>query len=248
MESCGNQKIVKQIKIYFGFFKVATLCLHDSFLYSWHSLNQLNEECFSNSLEGVPTYAEHFLAAFRSLCGPTHPKPSYWVEVGWLWRPGHLILHSISTFFGQIALTLPGGGFGVTGLLKNSPTMRKPDGVAYCCSMHTITPPPCFAVGTTRAEIIRSPTLRLTMTRQLEPKISILDSSDQITDFHWSNVHCSCFLAQASFLFLLVSFSSGFFAAIWPWRPDSRSLLWTVNLSVTWTLWSIYLGCNFWAW
>ena len=29
----------------------------------------------SNSLEGVPRGAEH-LAAFPSLCGPTHPQPS----------------------------------------------------------------------------------------------------------------------------------------------------------------------------
>ncbi|XP_031650272.1 F-box only protein 6 isoform X4 [Oncorhynchus kisutch] len=39
--------------------------------------NQLHLECFSNSLEGVPTYAEHLLAAFPSLCGPTHSKPSH---------------------------------------------------------------------------------------------------------------------------------------------------------------------------
>uniref|UniRef100_A0A8C7LHN8 HECT-type E3 ubiquitin transferase n=1 Tax=Oncorhynchus kisutch TaxID=8019 RepID=A0A8C7LHN8_ONCKI len=56
---------------------------------------------------------------------------------------------------------------------------------------HTITPPPCFTVGTTHAEIIRSSILRLTKTRRLEPKIAHLDSSDQMTDFH-----CSCFLAQ----------------------------------------------------
>ena len=31
-------------------------------------------------------------------------------------------------------------------------------------------------------------------------------------------------------ILLLVSFSSGFFAAILPWRPDSRSLLWTVDV------------------
>jgi hypothetical protein len=50
-------------------------------------------------------------------------------------------------------------------------------------------------------------------------------------------------------VFLLVSFRSGFFAAIWPWRSDSRSLLWTVDaVSVTWTLWSIYLGWNVWGW
>ena len=62
-----------------------------------------------------------------------------------------------------------------------------------------------------------------------------LDSSDQRTDFYRSNAHCSCFLAHAS-LFLLLSFRSGFFAAIWPWRPDSLSLLWTVDVSVAWTL------------
>jgi hypothetical protein len=57
---------------------------------------------------------------------------------------------------------------------------------------HTFTPPPpCFPVGTTHAEIIRSPTLRLTKTRWLEPNISHLNSSDQKTDFHRSNVHCS---------------------------------------------------------
>ena len=71
MESCS-----KQIEIHFKLFKVATLGFDDSFAHSWHSLNQLHEECFSNSLEGVPTYAEHMLTAFPSLCGPTHPKPS----------------------------------------------------------------------------------------------------------------------------------------------------------------------------
>ena len=70
---------------------------------------------------------------------------------------------------------------------------------------HTITPPPpCFTVGTTLAEIIHSPTTRLTKTLRLEPN---LDSSDQRTNFHRSNVHCLCFLAQASLFLLLVSFS-----------------------------------------
>ena len=68
MESCSNQKSVKQIKIYFIFeiLQIATLCIDDRFAHSWHSLNQLQEECFSNSLGGVSTYAEH---------GPT-PEPS----------------------------------------------------------------------------------------------------------------------------------------------------------------------------
>lgn len=32
---------------------------------------------FSNSLEGVPTYGEHLLTAFPSLCGPAHPSASH---------------------------------------------------------------------------------------------------------------------------------------------------------------------------
>ena len=78
MESCSNQKSVKQIKIYFIFeiLQIATLSLDDSFAHSWHSLNQLHLECFSKSLEGVPTYAEILVAAIPSLCGTTHPKSS----------------------------------------------------------------------------------------------------------------------------------------------------------------------------
>ena len=73
-----QKKVLNKSKymLYFRFFKVATLCLDDNFVHSWHYLNQIHLECFSNSLEGVPTYAERFLAAFLSLCGPTHHKPS----------------------------------------------------------------------------------------------------------------------------------------------------------------------------
>ena len=49
----------------------------------------------------------------------------------------------------------------------------------------------------THVEIIHSHIL-------LEPKISYLDSSEQRTDFHQSNVHCSCFLAKESIFLLLV--------------------------------------------
>ena len=82
MESFSIQKSVKQIKICLRFFKVATFNFDDSFAHSSHSLNQLHLECFSNSLEVVPTYAEHLLAAFPPLCSSTHPKPSQWVGVG----------------------------------------------------------------------------------------------------------------------------------------------------------------------
>ena len=46
MQSCS-----KQIKIDFRFFKVATLCLDDSFAHSWHSLTwnafHMNKHAFS---------------------------------------------------------------------------------------------------------------------------------------------------------------------------------------------------------
>jgi hypothetical protein len=50
MESCRNQKHVK----------LATLAI-DIFAQTLHSLNQLHLECFSNSLEGVPTYVTDHL-------------------------------------------------------------------------------------------------------------------------------------------------------------------------------------------
>ena len=114
--------------IYLRFFKVVTRCLDISFVHFWQSLNQLHLECFSNSLEGVPTYGEHLLAAFLSLCGQTHPKPS---QLGW----GRVIVEA--------------------------------------------------------------------------------RSSD-----------------AASLFLLLVFFSSGFFAEIRPWRTDSCSLLWTVDVEM----------------
>ena len=105
-------------------------------------------------------------------------------------------------------------------------------------------PPPCFTVGITHAEIISSPILHLTKTRWLEPKIANLDSSDQRTDFHRSNVHCSSFLAQvkqvSSYWCPLVV------AAIRPWRPDLHSLLWSVvaYMCLSLEVLSIYWGCN----
>ena len=91
-ESCSNQKKVNQIKIHFRFFKQPHFALMTT-LHSWYSLNQLHLECFSNTLEGVPTYAEHLLAAFASLI--IHPKPS---QLGWGWviveaRSSDLALH-----------------------------------------------------------------------------------------------------------------------------------------------------------
>ena len=80
MESCSKLFFLNKSKyiLHLRFLKVATLFLDDSNAHSCHSLNQLHLECFSNSLEGVPTYAKHLLAACPGLCGPNHLN---WVEV-----------------------------------------------------------------------------------------------------------------------------------------------------------------------
>ena len=237
------------------FFQVATLNLDDSFAHFWHSFNQRHEECFSNSLEGVPTYDEHMLAAFPSLCGPTHPKPSQlgWGRVFVEARSSEAAFHhspwSNSSYTAcrcvlghcpvekQIIVPLSpnqmGWSIAAACWLSVPWILNKSQTVSPAKHPHTITPPPpCFTVGTTHVEIIRSPTLHLTKTKWLEPKISNLDSSDKRTDFHRSNVHYPCFLTQASVFLLLVSFSSGFFAAIQPWKPESRSLLLKVDVEM----------------
>ena len=67
---------------------------------------------------------------------------------------------------------------------------------------------------------------------QLIYSASHKDLSDQRTDFNRFTVHCSCFLTQASLFLLLESLSRGFFAAIRPRRPDSLSLIWTVDVEM----------------
>ena len=44
------------------------------------------------------------------------------------------------------------------------------------------------------------------------------------TDFHWSDVHCSCFLAKVSLFLFLLSFSSVFFKAIQPFSMSPQIL------------------------
>ena len=73
MESCSNQK--SKYILYLRLSKVANLCHYYSFAHSWHSLNQLHLECLSNSLKGVPAYAEQLLAAFPSHSNSSQPIP-----------------------------------------------------------------------------------------------------------------------------------------------------------------------------
>jgi hypothetical protein len=130
---------------------------------------------------------------------------------------GHLMQHSI-TLLDQKALTQPGVMLGHCPVEKQMmvplSVQTRWDGVSLQIDVvtvpwilnksvspakhpHTITSlPPCVTVGTKHAEIIRSPTLSQ---RHLS-----WNQKSQIrtyqTDFHKSNVHCSCFLTQASLL------------------------------------------------
>ena len=64
MESCNNQKSVKQIKIYFyfRFFEVITLCLDDSFAHSWPSLSQVHEVVTWNAFPTVLKEFSHMMS------------------------------------------------------------------------------------------------------------------------------------------------------------------------------------------
>ena len=52
------------------------------------------------------------------------------VEVGGLWRPGHLMQHSITLLLGQIALTQPGGVLGHCPVEKQIIAQTRWDGVS----------------------------------------------------------------------------------------------------------------------
>ena len=68
MEVCSNQKSVKQIKIYLylRFFKVATLCLDDSFEHALHSHNGSHLECIS--INRCALLKVHLWNSFFSKC------------------------------------------------------------------------------------------------------------------------------------------------------------------------------------
>jgi hypothetical protein len=52
MESCSNQKSVKQNKIYFIFEILQSHpCLDDNFAHSWHSLKQIHEVVTWNAFQ-----------------------------------------------------------------------------------------------------------------------------------------------------------------------------------------------------
>ena len=113
---------------------------------AFHTLGILSTSlpwnAFSNSLEGVPTYAEHLLAAFPSICGSTHHKLSQFGCVcGGLWKPGHLMQHSITLLLGKIARTQPGGVLGHCPVEKQMIVPLSPNQMGWriaaeCCGSH----------------------------------------------------------------------------------------------------------------
>ena len=155
-----------------------------------HTLGILSSRFKRNAFPTVLKEFPHMLSAcwllFLHSVVQLIPNHLNWVEAWWLWRPGHLMQYSITLLLGQLVLTQPGRCVGSLSCWEtnDSPTKRKPDGMAYRCRIlwqpcwlsvpwilnksltvplakhpHTITPPPpCFTVGTTHVEIIRLPT------------------------------------------------------------------------------------------
>uniref|UniRef100_A0A673W8P0 Uncharacterized protein n=1 Tax=Salmo trutta TaxID=8032 RepID=A0A673W8P0_SALTR len=135
--SMGAEGACYTNKIYFSLFKVAILCLDDNFAHCWHSLNQLHLECFPTVLKEFPHMLSTWWLLFIHSAVQLISNHLNWVELRGLWRPGHMMQHSITLLLGQIALTQPGGVLGhcLVDKTNYSPTKRKPDGMAYRCRM-----------------------------------------------------------------------------------------------------------------
>ena len=159
--------------------------------YTWNPSSRLLEE-FPHKLSTC------WLLFLHS--GPTHSKPSQlgWGREIVEARSSDAALHHAPSW-SSITYKAWRCVLGHSPVDKQNyhPTKHKPDGMAYHSRLlcwpcwlsvpwilnksqtvspakypHTTPPPPCFTVGTTHAEIIRSPTLRLTKTQRWEPKIS----------------------------------------------------------------------------
>ena len=113
INTCGIIYLTKKV---WNNWKVATFCFDYCFAHSWHSLDELQEVVTWN---GLPTVLKEF-PEMLSTCWPfclhsavqLTPNHLDWVQVRWLWRPGHLAQHPINLLLGQIALTQPGGVWG----------------------------------------------------------------------------------------------------------------------------------------
>jgi hypothetical protein len=172
------------------------------------------------------------LAAFPSLCGPTHPKPS---QLGW----GRMIVEAMSSYAAihnspwsnspYTSWRCVLGDFPV-GKTNDSHTKRKPDGMTICCRM-------LWWLCWLSVPWILNKSLTVSPAKHYHTSFSVYLLC--ISQRH------SCWNGNVYYWHVLVVVSLQQFdyeALI------SSSLLWTVDVSDTWTLWSIYLGCNFWGW
>ena len=101
MESCSNQK--RGLR----FFKVATLCLDDSFAHLAFS------QPISPGMLFQPSWRSSHICWTLDGCFSftLRSDSSQTISIGLrLGRPGHLMQHSITLLLGQIALTQPGSG------------------------------------------------------------------------------------------------------------------------------------------
>ena len=116
-----------------------------------HTLGILSTSFIRNAFPTVLKEFPHMLSTcwllFLHSAVQLLPNHLNWIEVGWLWRPGHLMQHSITFLFSQIALTQPGGVLGVIfflfGPVRGCPRMGpqclltppvSASGIYVCCS------------------------------------------------------------------------------------------------------------------
>ena len=132
-----TKKSFKQIRIYLRFFKVATLCLDDSFAHVLSTSFTWN--AFPTVLKEFPHMLSTCWLLFLHSAIKLIPNHLNWVEIGWLWRPGpcstDAALHHTHSWSNS-----PYTAWRCVGSLScwktnDSPAKRKPDGMAYRCRM-----------------------------------------------------------------------------------------------------------------
>ena len=63
------------------------------------------------------------------------PNHLHLVKVGGLWRPGHLMQHSITLLLGQIAITQPGGVLGHCPVEKQMIVLLSANQMGWCITV-----------------------------------------------------------------------------------------------------------------
>ena len=133
-----------------------------------------------------------------------------------MWRPGHLMHHSITLLLHQITLTQPRGVLGHCPVDKQIIVPLRTNQMGWHITRNAVVA--MLVKCALNSKSTPSPSHLLLHASRWEPhmrrsSVHLLCVSQIWTNFHQSNVHYACFLAQASLFFLLVSFRGGFFAA-----------------------------------